>query len=124
MNPDEMNEFFTLMNELDGGVPLQELLGAMREVLVASAAMGGKGEVSVKLSFHTKLTGKTPKTVVVADVSKKVPKMPLGSGQYFCGAGGVLLRDDPAQLELELEGKTISISSRRGARGAAAASGE
>ena len=71
----------------EGNNLLSELMAALRDT-------GGKGDLTVKLSFKVNDAGQIE---CVPQLSCNKPRKPLGTGIYFVTEDGGLTRRDPAQ---------------------------
>jgi leucyl aminopeptidase (aminopeptidase T) len=83
---------------IDAGKDLAELVKAVKEC-------GKAGSITFKITVEP---DKTDDTVVTLqpDVTCKMPKKPRAKGLFYVDAKtGALFREDPRQLELEMERK-------------------
>lgn len=111
-----MNILFDTLSALDNGIPLNEANDKLRDLLLASETIGGKGSLTITLKTATKLNNGKPRTAVFCEVKVKKPEI-TGEATGFFLKNGQLHRDDPNQMELPLDRTVISI--KRGRRGAA-----
>lgn len=108
-----MNPLFTMLTDLDNGIPLQEINTKLSDLLLASEQLGGKGSLTITFRTDTKLSRKASGTAITCDCKVRKPEVTTNPTSFYL-KDGKLHRDDPDQLELELERKTIPIKPRRG----------
>lgn len=93
-----------VLSQIRGGTALYEAGEALAECVKATRDTGKPS----KLTFTIKVEpDKTDDTVVTLqpDVDTKLPRRPKAKGIFFVDDKGKLVREDPRQLQMELERK-------------------
>ncbi|EJB8473967.1 hypothetical protein HV077_21155 [Citrobacter freundii] len=80
-----------------------ELTEALAEVIKAVRETGKKGDVTLKLNCAMLNTRDENTMKVTPKVSRTIPELDRADTIMFATADGDLLRDDPAQTQLDLK---------------------
>jgi len=99
-----MQSFLDVLSQIRGGAALADAAKDLQELVQAVRDTGKSGKLV--FSIHVE-PDKTDDTVVTLqpDVVLKMPKKPRAKGIFFMDKHGTLTREDPRQLELEMERK-------------------
>lgn len=93
-----------VLSQIRGGAALIDANKELRAVVQAVKATGKKGKITLSIDIEP---DKTDETVVTfqPDITIKVPKKPYAKGLFYVAPNGDVSREDPRQIELELERK-------------------
>lgn len=93
-----------VLSQIRGGAALHEAGQALQEVVQAVRDTGKAGKLTFSITVEP---DKTDETVVTLqpDLTVKLPKRPKAKGIFFMDRHGGLHREDPRQVEMELERK-------------------
>lgn len=92
-----------VLSQIRGGAALKEAGAELADVVRAVKATGKKGSITLKIDIEP---DKTDDTVVTfqPDLTIKKPKKPFAKGIfYFDEKTGNVSREDPRQLEMQME---------------------
>ena len=95
--------FMDTLRHIEGGVLLEELAEAQRELIQAIGHTNKKGELTVKFTYTPEGHGQVS---IEADIELKAPQLARGRSIFFVTPEANLERNDPRQTELEL--RTVS----------------
>jgi hypothetical protein len=99
----EGNTFMQVMGQLDAGAVLEEAGVELEKAVKAVSVIGGKGEVTIKVTVRP--PKETTGTLVLdAGVGSKIPKPKSEPSLFYPLADGKLSRKDPRQREFEGRG--------------------
>jgi len=93
-----------ILQQIRGGTALHEAGVALQELVQSVRDTGKPGKLTFSIMVEP---DKVDETVVTLqpDISVKLPRRPKAKGIFFVDGHGRLTRDDPRQIELELERK-------------------
>lgn len=93
-----------VLSQIRGGSALYEAGQALQECVQATRDTGKPSKLTFSVTIEP---DKTDETVVTLqpDITVKLPKKPKAKGIFFMDKNGRLTREDPRQIELELERK-------------------
>lgn len=99
-----MQSFLDVLSQIRGGAALTDAARDLQELVQAVRDTGKSGKLVFSIIVEP---DKTDDTVVTLqpDVVLKMPKKPRAKGIFFMDKHGTLTREDPRQLELEMERK-------------------
>ena len=92
-----------VLSQIRGGAALKEAGAELADIIRAVKATGKKGSITLKIDIEP---DKTDDTVVTfqPDLTIKKPKKPFAKGMfYFDEKTGEVSREDPRQLEMQME---------------------
>lgn len=93
-----------ILSQIRGGAALEEAGRDLQELVQAVRDTGKPGKLTFSITVEP---DKTDETVVTLqpDVTLKIPKRAKAKGMFYMDSHGRLTREDPRQIELELERK-------------------
>lgn len=99
-----MQSFLDVLSQIRGGAALTDAARDLRELVQAVRETGKGGKLSFTITVEP---DKADETVVTLqpDVILKLPKKARASGIFYMDQHGNLTREDPRQIELELQRK-------------------
>jgi hypothetical protein len=93
------NSFVSVLQLHRGGEALNELGQALRTITDAAQLTGKPGGITLKIIIAPTSSGAVE---IMDSVKLTLPKADKISSLFFVGENGVLLRNNPAQLEMPL----------------------
>lgn len=99
-----------VMGQIRGGYALNEGGKRLAEAIAAVKATGKKGSVTFTIDIEM---DKTDERIVKLkpSVKAKIPEKGFSEGIFFLGPDGRLTKEDPAQVEMQLERERDNIRS-------------
>ena len=99
-----MQSFIDVLSQIRGGSALNDAAKDLQELVQAVRESGKPGKLTFSITVEP---DKTDETVVTLqpDVTLKLPKKARAKGIFYMDMHGRLTREDPRQIELELERK-------------------
>lgn len=99
-----MQSFLDVLQQIRGGAALTDAAKDLQELVQAVRDTGKKGKLTFCITVEP---DKADETVVTLEpeIVLKLPKKPRAKGIFFMDRHGTLTREDPRQLELEMERK-------------------
>lgn len=93
-----------ILSQIRGGAALHEAGASLQECVQATRDTGKPSKLTFTITVEP---DKTDETVVTLqpDITVKLPKKPKAKGIFYVDGHGRLTREDPRQIELELERK-------------------
>lgn len=91
--------FIDTLRHIEGGVLLEELAEAQRDIIQAIGHTNKKGELTIKFTYTPEGHGQVS---IEADIKLKAPQLARGRSLFFITPEANLERNDPRQTELEL----------------------
>lgn len=94
-----------LLSQIRGGAALVKANDRLSELVAAVKSTGQPGEITLTITVKP---DKTDETIVklVPKIKAKIPERAFAEGLFFVSDNGELSREDPRQIELDLERKT------------------
>lgn len=99
-----MQAFLDVLSQIRGGAALSDAAKDLQELVQAVRETGKPGKLTFSITVEP---DKADEGVVTLqpDVTLKLPKRPRAKGIFYMDQHGNLTREDPRQLEMELQRK-------------------